>query len=603
MQHIGIINYNKKIIYIDLLENNLECYYYHNHEKKNISINTLLELLKSIFDKTKEEFLEQDGEYKIFINKETGYKHFYKDGKEDIMKFFLHNGENAILCKGLDIKDKYNEIKEFFNKSKAINITMTFVLTYVISNSFATYNTLNKYYDTKEELEELKAAIMEDDCNQYYDIDSLSSSLKEADAKMRNKGNNGTNLFNLELIMDICNTPMTEDRIMSVKEKTTDIEVIEFDVEDYKENAERVEQGLFRRSGYYNYLDPNIIHVESLSSVDTIHHEFVHLLQDDSMYNYIQEASAEIISSEYYGHIINSYQEEVKRIEILMEIIGNKPIWDLNFSGNSDSLEKVLSENLSKEDYEELQKILRVSPGYKTTDELEKINESFDEILSNLYYSMYNESIEQNEIIQNIYQCYDNSQSTTLINNRHYFQDVEQNKNRPDFIKSEYMTLKDAIDKNIVRVDMRVRKTVGISEDEYKERLSKNLKTEIGYNANEDVNSVSEVAYDEIVRKWEYQGKVYTTEEALEKGLIEPYYYYTIDEIVDYNAPEDEKKFADNGFVGFSKTIIPLTDEYDNIESYSYSDENVQKQEIVKLSDNIYISNENTKIDEQSKSR
>ena len=165
------------------------------------------------------------------------------------------------------------------------------------------------------------------------------------------------------------------------------------------------------------------------------------------------------------------------------------------------------------------------------------------------------------------------------------------------------MTLKDAIDKNIVRVDMRVRKTVGISEDEYKERLSKNLKTEIGYNANEDVNSVSEVAYDEIVRKWEYQGKVYTTEEALEKGLIEPYYYYTIDEIVDYNAPEDEKKFADNGFVGFSKTIIPLTDEYDNIESYSYSDENVQKQEIVKLSDNIYISNENTKIDEQSKSR
>ena len=178
MLRIGIINYKKKIIYIDLLENSVECYYYHNHEKKNISINTLLELLKNIFDKTKEEFLEQDGEYKIFINKETGYKHFYKDGKEDIMKFFLHNGENAILCKGLDIKDKYNEIKEFFNKNKDIKISLTLILALTISNSFNIYNLERDVNNTQEELEALNAASLETEYDEYYDFETLSNALE-----------------------------------------------------------------------------------------------------------------------------------------------------------------------------------------------------------------------------------------------------------------------------------------------------------------------------------------------------------------------------------------------------------------------------------------
>lgn len=165
------------------------------------------------------------------------------------------------------------------------------------------------------------------------------------------------------------------------------------------------------------------------------------------------------------------------------------------------------------------------------------------------------------------------------------------------------MTLKDAIDKNIVKVEMKGTKEVRVSEDEYKERLSKNLKTEIGYNSIEGVKFTRKKFNDKIVIKWEYKGKIYTTEEALEKGLIEAYYYYLKDEIVDYNTIDEEKEFANLNFGSFSKTIIPLTDEYDNVESYSYKDVDGEKQEIVKLSDNIYISNENTKIDEQSKSR
>ena len=593
MKHIGIINYNKKIIYIDLLENNLECYYYHNHEKKNISINTVLELLKNIFDKTKEEFLEQDGEYKVFINKETGYKHFYKDGKEDIIKFFLYNGENAILCKGLDIKDKYNEIKEFFNKNKDIKIILTLNLALTLSNSFNIYNLENNVYNAQQELEELNIASLETEYNEYYDYTSLSNSLKSPAniGELRDDF-----LYNEDLIRDICNTPMTEDRIMSLKEKTTDIEVVTVTYEEMKE------RGLSNAVGYYNVVEePNVIHTVNLNNPDTIYHELIHLLQDNNEYKYVKEACAEIISTEYYGCKIASYQEEVKIIQILMEIIGSDAIWDINFNGDDSKLDEVILNNLPVEEYGKLYGILITNIGFLNQQELDELNNSFDEILSDLYYSIYGESIEENEIIQNIYQCYDFSQSTTLINNRHYFQDVENK--RPDFIKSEYMTLKDAIDKNIVKVEMEGTKEVRVSEDEYKERLSKNLKTEIGYNSIEGVKSVSEVVYDKIVIKWEYKGKIYTTEEALEKGLIEAYYYYLKDEIVDYNTINEEKEFANLNFGSFSKTIIPLTDEYDNVESYSYKDVDGEKQEIVKLSDNIYISNENTKIDEQSKSR
>ncbi len=593
MKHIGIINYNKKIIYIDLLENNLECYYYHNHEKKNISINTVLELLKSIFDKTNEEFLEQDGEYKIFINKETGYKHFYKDGKEDIIKFFLYNGENAILCKGLDIKDKYNEIKEFFNKNKDIKIILTLNLALTLSNSFNIYNLENNVYNAQQELEELNIASLETEYNEYYDYTSLSNSLKSPAniGELRDDF-----LYNEDLIRDICNTPMTEDRIMSLKEKTTDIEVVTVTYEEMKE------RGLSNAVGYYNVVEePNVIHTVNLNNPDTIYHELIHLLQDNNEYKYVKEACAEIISTEYYGCKIASYQEEVKIIQILMEIIGSDAIWDINFNGDDSKLDEVILNNLPVEEYGKLYGILITNIGFLNQQELDELNNSFDEILSDLYYSIYGESIEENEIIQNIYQCYDFSQSTTLINNRHYFQDVENK--RPDFIKSEYMTLKDAIDKNIVKVEMKGTKEVRVSEDEYKERLSKNLKTEIGYNSIEGVKFTRKKFNDKIVIKWEYKGKIYTTEEALEKGLIEAYYYYLKDEIVDYNTIDEEKEFANLNFGSFSKTIIPLTDEYDNVESYSYKDVDGEKQEIVKLSDNIYISNENTKIDEQSKSR
>ena len=134
---------------------------------------------------------------------------------------------------------------------------------------------------------------------------------------------------------------MSEDAIKSLEEKVTDIEIVPFTEEDDLENLVKIQQGLGLTLGYYNKLEPNIIHVKDYADYSTIYHEFAHLLQADSEYNYIQEACGEIIAHEYYGREIDSYIEEVKRIQVLMEIIGSEAIWAINFSGDDSKFDDI----------------------------------------------------------------------------------------------------------------------------------------------------------------------------------------------------------------------------------------------------------------------
>lgn len=120
--HIGIIQYKNKIIYVDLKDNRIYGYYYHNKKKHIISLNTIAILVNSLFDKSKEKFLKQQGEYTVFINKETAYKHFYQDGKEDLLKFFLENGQNGIMYEDKKTTRITKELKAFSIEKKWLNI-------------------------------------------------------------------------------------------------------------------------------------------------------------------------------------------------------------------------------------------------------------------------------------------------------------------------------------------------------------------------------------------------------------------------------------------------------------------------------------------------
>ena len=600
MQHIGIINYKNKIIYVDLKDNNLICYYYHNNEKRNIGITTVLELFKSIFDKTKEEFLEQDGEYNVFLNQETGYKHFYKDGKEDILKFFLTNGTNGTLYKGSDIKDKYLKVKQFVNKKANIGILLSLVLATAISSSAIT-NLVNQEEKVQEEIEELDVASLETEYNKYYDFDSLANAIKSP----ANVGNLSKDiLYNEELIRDICNTPMSEDRIKSLEEKVTDIEIVPFTEEDDLENLAKIQQGLGLTLGYYKPLEPNIIHVKDYADYSTIYHEFAHLLQANSEYSYIQEACGEIVAHEYYGCESDSYKEEVKRMQVLMEIIGSEAIWNINFSGDDSKFDSIILENIPIEEYGELYGILITPVNILTEQDREKLNASFDKILSDLYSNIYHEPIEDNEIIQNIYKVgYDKNLRINMKNQRYYFKDVDDSLNIADFVYSEYMTFQEAEAKGLIKVEMKVSSNVDITEEEYKERLSNN---QDAYSRYEPLEGIKRKLNPETLEsKWieEANGKEYTTGEALEQGLIRKRYYYIDKQVVDYRNVDVDAKMKAGSIGGISWNIIPLTDKYDNIKMTDSQEIDGKNYYMVECNNCIYISNDKTKVDESSKSK
>ena len=532
--HIGIIQYKNKIIYIDLKDNRIYGYYYHNKKKHIISLNTIAILVNSLFDKSKEKFLKQQGEYTVFINKETTYKHFYQDTKEDLLKFFLENGQNGIMYEDKKNNKNNQRTKSFFNRKKMAKYIMG--LTLYSALFLSTYKTTTYIISelNSQEIQELEEAATETTDNQYYDFESICNAIQLA-TTLSDQDKNF--LYNEELFKAISNTPMTEDRIMSLEEKLTDIKILPFTEEDKEENKTRASQGLLETVGYYNPLTPNIFYMENLTNQDTKTHEFIHLLQDNNNYYYIREASAEIISNEYYGALLDSYKEEAKRIKVLMEIIGTNPIWNVNFSGSEEKLQEfndILYNNLSYKEYGEITEILTTSPSDKTPEEMKKINENLDKILANLYNNIYHEPIENNEIIQYIY---GNNLNTTNCA-RHYFQDRE-NKEGRKIEKLENIPLIEAIQEENIEIEFYKQKEIELTKEEYlkEKKEGKNVSFTIKELAeNVSIEVVPDPSNEEIHYLVNNEQKEYTAEELIELGYIIPEFYRIEKEPV---APED----------------------------------------------------------------
>ena len=113
--HLGIIKINNTKIYIDK-HKNLISYYYENGNKKIINNDLIILLIKELVTCHHKKFLYQD-EYEVYLDEQTGYKHFYKDGKENYTIFFYENGYDAILYKE---NSKQSNFKTFTVKGKGV---------------------------------------------------------------------------------------------------------------------------------------------------------------------------------------------------------------------------------------------------------------------------------------------------------------------------------------------------------------------------------------------------------------------------------------------------------------------------------------------------
>ena len=179
-----------------------------------------------------------------------------------------------------------------------------------------------------------------------------------------------------------------------------DIQIINSDKEDkyikaYYSSKIRVINGEYSTIKFMVIQNYNKISLVSL--LDNLVHEYNHLLQSEGCeYNYLLEAWAELMSKEYYNTDIISYNEGVKNLMLLIDIIGPQPLFEMFYSNNNETLENILKYNLSNEDYKFL--IDSFKESQLATNYLQE-NKEIRLVLCRLYENINKQSIYKDENI------------------------------------------------------------------------------------------------------------------------------------------------------------------------------------------------------------
>ncbi|MBR1376863.1 MAG: hypothetical protein IJ565_03515 [Bacilli bacterium] len=174
--------------------------------------------------------------------------------------------------------------------------------------------------------------------------------------------------------------------------------------------------------GYYNLLLPNKLYILDYDSIDedntdVIAHEFIHLCQDSCEYNMLKEATAEIVSYEYYPQTkMESYGMEVKSVKKIMEIIGSEPIWNYIFTGDFSMIEERVKPYLTDEEYKEFLDDLSFDPD--NAEQRLNHKKSLDRLCEILYQNIYGKSIYEDKII-NLIMSSDESLQRYYFNERY----------------------------------------------------------------------------------------------------------------------------------------------------------------------------------------
>lgn len=428
--HIGILKIKNTILYIDN-KNKIISYYYKNGQKQIVPNDLIVSVLKDLITCHKKKFLYKN-EYEVYLDEKTGYKHFYKEGIENYIKFFYENGYNAILYKENNNK---NDIKNFTIKGIKLCISITLFLA-IFNTASNAINKPNEITNTKVEYTQNEKISIDSYKFQNYILSS--ENLTEEDKRL---------LINEKFFEDLGETKVTEDRVSSIDEKMTNITI----------NVGEDDKPTDNSQGWYVDLYPNIINVVNGDDNDTKIHEFIHLIQGYSEYSYIREASADLISSEYYNVEIMGYSEAVSRIQFLMELIGPEPIWNLNFSGSTDEFESKIYEILSIEDANEFLNLLKQNPSSLTQEENKQLNNEIDSYLYKIYNVLTNENNELNELQKETGLIFD-----SFYTDNTYF--VDSLDNNYSFRFSKLMPLEEARQKNIIQTSV-AKKTYTTKEE------------------------------------------------------------------------------------------------------------------------------------------
>lgn len=493
--HLGIIKINNTKIYIDK-HKNLISYYYENGNKKIINNDLIILLIKELVTCHHKKFLYQD-EYEVYLDEQTGYKHFYKDGKENYTIFFYENGYDAILYKE---NSNQSNFKTFTVKGTKICISIILLLTVI--NGIKSNIVQNPEKIVSPQIEYTQENELTVDSSFFKDFILNSENLTQEEKQL---------LINNQFFKDLSETPITSSRKSSLEEKFNNITI--------KTGTEgRPSPNVL---GWYIDLFPNTIHVVDENDNNTKIHEFIHLTQEFTEYSYIREACADLISLEYYGIESSlTYNDAATRIQFLMELIGPEIIWNLNFNGDETSFENKIYELLPEESAIKLLQLFKQNPANITVEKNQEQNKEIDKYLYQIYNTLTNENNPLNTIQEETGITFD-----TFNSNQTYF---NHSNNEYSFSFSKIITLEEAKQKGLVNIS--VAEKTYISEENIEKLKSQEIPIFKEYEIlNNNFQIMPSVDKNQEIIDMVYNinnDETYTLEEAEQKGYIECKYWY-----------------------------------------------------------------------------
>ncbi len=502
---------------------------------------------KEIFDIFKDFLLSEDnkklpneGKYKVYLDNKTGFKHYFHNGEESFIMFFLNNGEDATAYREEEKKEKKEIVlndstakphettkeKSFKIGKKIIRSTCMALLMTIVS-AFTT-NELMVFRNEDKATHYLRKNDMFPFFN--YIIDNIGTSSDRLMGKINSsiylEEDEKFFLANKEFLEDVTSYINTSGFAKSIfSYRFNDVFIDAYDNTDKEHD------------GYYSWDQPNALHIaekyvkEKYTNPrfwDILSHEYIHSCQVGNYFNIITEASAEIISYEYFDKSpTDSYSEEVYLIRKLMEVIGPEPIWRYNFVGSFDEIEKAVKPYLTELEYEtflyDLHRLNADDPEYDA-DEVKEKHESLNYLLDKIYEKKYGRPSSTDSVIPYL-------KKERIV--RHYFNHRKMKECQSyvpisDRYDMEKIPIEDAVKRQLVyicQIDEDGNEEI-VSWDEYLNSTydvnrSLHFKTNTGINFTLVLNEQGR--YDVYMKT---EGYVIPLEDAVRQGLI---YIYQID--------------------------------------------------------------------------
>ena len=402
---------------------------------KHLSKEEATNLLLNVFSNNMIYYGEEDG-YQVYRD-ELNNKRFFKDGYEDYFKLFSYNGKNAILYseeENNDIEDDSKEIrtKNFANQIFRVIMSGTAIWCTIglLAYTAITNAQPKGQFNNIDEIERKAAYNFDYQYDKEYEYQYKIIEEKPL-TPVEMLSYIDTNNEITEIDKRVLSNPKLFEDILSVADETRDFE-LRYKLKNLRiKSIEPVVKKASKTEGFYTVLKPGLINVTNKNETNLIDeenrdirvlaHEYIHLLQNNNGLDVLMEGTDNILVEEYFGFKCYSYPQEIKRMKILMEIIGSEEVFDANFNSIT-SLKEEVNSLLSDEDTLLFFNTLREDPPL-LSDKLDTL----DNLLAKMYIEKYNDDIVNNQVIQLIYEGEDGILNKKYFNkdyNSKYIEDI-----------------------------------------------------------------------------------------------------------------------------------------------------------------------------------